>query len=118
MKLLKPSTCSTETIKVKGYSSLLARTAVEFVTGTRPPKTDTHYSGRRLWSRCHIQYDFTIPDVAFAPGSIMNKTDVVFGAELYQGVLPLSHLGNNVYECSVDNIVPITVGTVEVSNGS
>jgi hypothetical protein len=78
-----------------------------------PPKEDTTYVGRRSWSRCHIQYDFLIADSAFLSNSTMNKTDVVFGNEMYYGVRPLRHLGNRVYECSVDIVAPVTIGTVE-----
>lgn len=114
MKLVRRSTLHTEDLVVTPVRSAVARKLVKLVTGTEPPTVSTTYSGRRSWSRCHIEYEFEIPAIAFAAGSTMNKTDVVFGFELYQGVMPIRHVDGLVYECSVDNVVQVRVGTVGV----
>jgi hypothetical protein len=102
MKLIRKSERRLDIATLRGRSGLAGLVA-RIATGVKP-KIDTHYQGRVTWGHCHIQFDV----VQLYP----QKWDIVFGSELYQGVTPLRHLGDCVYECSVDIVTEVFVGKI------
>ena len=109
MKLIKKSVITYSTVTLDRADTLMNRTLAKLMPGaerSEPPQ----YVGRSTFGPCHVQYDYALPGGDFPVGD--QRKDVVFGNELYQGLRPVRHLGVNVYECVVDCICAVEIGTI------
>lgn len=109
MKLIKRARASNEPVVTKAKDE---RSMVDKLLGrgNRHARL-TEYIGRTTWSRPHVQFLYELPETDLHNKAVVPK-DVVFGNELYAGLRPVKHLGENVYECVIDCIKPIVVGVV------
>ena len=105
MKLIRKSERHLDIVTLR-HRSGLAGLADRIVPGKT--KIETHNRGRVTWGPCHVQFDV----MQLCP----HKWDIVFGGELYQGVAPLRHLGDCVYECSVDAVTEVFVGKIALED--
>jgi hypothetical protein len=108
MKLIKRALASNEPVIV----SVDKRPLLAKVLGRTSNKVRSEeYVGQTTWSRPHVQFPNELPETDLYNKAI-HPRDVVFGSELYAGLRPVKHLGENVYECVIDCIKPIVVGVV------
>jgi hypothetical protein len=110
MKLIKKSEVIPTTVEVPAVGRTKA--AVDKLLGR--PTPSHRFVGRRTFGNCFVQYDFMMPGGDFPIGA--KKEDVVFGTELYQGLFPIRHHGHRVYECRVDNISTVKIGTINLED--
>lgn len=111
MKLIRKSEASRDLVEVR-IASLTERAINKLLPGAvkaSGPKSE--FLGRVIWGRCLIQYDVLLPG-GDHPMGVCHKRDVVFGTDLYQGVTPIKHLGECVYECEVDCVTQVHIGTI------
>lgn len=108
MKLIKRALASNEPVLI----SVDERPLVSKIFGRTTNKIRMQeYAGRTTWSRPHVQFPYKLPETDLYTKAIRPE-DVVFGTELYAGLRPVKHLGENVYECVIDCVKPIVIGVL------
>ena len=106
LRLIKKSLVRIEPVNV-----IPVRSALDIVLGRKPRGVE--YEGRSIWSRPFVQYPMLLSD-SYLMRSHNYSKDVVFGNELYCGLRPVKHLGEQIYECVVDCVKPIEIGELYV----
>lgn len=106
MKLIHPACGKVESMyrEVGGYTpNFIARLfGAQDIPGKLVP--NPNLGNRKVLTNATIDFEAT----PFIPNDTYYE-DVAFGNQLYEGIRPVKHLRDNVYECSVNNIRQIRI---------